>query len=44
MDITGYQILLWVKRGTLQDFRGGPVAKTPCSQCREAQVRSWLGN
>lgn len=26
------------------DFPGGPVAKTPCSECRGPGFHSWLGN
>ena len=29
-----------MKTGTLWDFPGGAVVKTPCSQCRGAQVQS----
>ena len=28
----------------LLEFPGGPVAKTPHSQCREPGFDSWLGN
>ena len=28
----------------LQDFPGGPVAKTPCSQCRGLQSNPWSRN
>ena len=27
-----------------QDFPGGPVAKTPCSQCRGPRFNPWSGN
>ena len=27
-----------------RDFSGGPVAKTPCSQCRGPGFDPWLGN
>ena len=27
-----------------EDFPGGPVAKTPCSQCRGPGFDPWLGN
>ena len=26
------------------EFPGGPVAKTPFSQCREPRFNPWLGN
>ena len=26
------------------DFPGGPVAKTPCSQCKGPEFNSWSGN
>ena len=26
------------------DFPGGPVVKTPCSQCRGPRFHPWLGN
>ena len=26
------------------DFPGGPVVKTPCSQCRRLEFNRWLGN
>ena len=28
----------------MEDFPGGPVAKTACSQCRGPGFDSWLGN
>ena len=31
-------------RSNGQDFLGGPVAKTPSSQCREPGFDPWLGN
>ena len=33
--------LKWRSR---KDFPGGPVAKTPCSQCREPRFNPWSGN
>ena len=40
------------KKETLIDYKkdkkgssaGGPVAKSPCSQCRGARFESWSGN
>ena len=32
----------WRLRETPEDFPGGPVAKTPCPQCRGAQVQSLI--
>ena len=28
----------------IRDFLGGPVAKTPCSQCRGPRFDPWPGN
>ena len=28
----------------IRDFPGGPVAKTPCSQCRGPRFDPWSGN
>ena len=33
-----------VMKESLWDFPGGPVAKTPCSQCRGPGFNPWLGN
>ena len=32
------------RKGILREFCGGPVAKTPCSQCRGARFNPCLGN
>ena len=32
------------KRGTLQDFPGTPVVKTPCFHCRGLGLHPWSGN
>ena len=29
---------------SFRDFPGGPMAKTPCSQCRGPGFSPWLGN
>ena len=34
----------WCHKGVIQDFPGGPVAKTPRSQCREAGFHPSSGN
>ena len=31
-------------RSRIRDFPGGPVAKIPHSQCREARLDPWSGN
>ena len=31
-------------KGHLRDFPGGPVVKTPRSQCREPGFNPWSGN
>ena len=33
-----------VKNLHFMDFLGGPVAKSPCSQCTGPRFNSWLGN
>ena len=33
-----------VLASSLRDFPGGPVAKTPCSQCRGPEFNPWSGN
>ena len=33
-----------IKLSDLGDFPGGPVGKTPCSQCRGHGFDPWLGN
>ena len=40
-------LLLLTREGsitTVGDFPGGPVAKTPCSQCRAPRFKPWSGN
>ena len=32
------------KENASRDFPGGPVAKTPCSQCRGSGFNPWSGN
>jgi len=31
-------------QNTVKDFPGGPLAKTPCSQCRGPRFKPWSGN
>ena len=35
---------LLLKTISFWDFPGGPVAKTPCSQCKGARFDTWSGN
>ena len=35
---------VWVTRKASEDFPGGPVAKTPSSQCRGPRFNPWSGN
>ena len=39
-----YQTALWGELKCKGDFPGGPVAKTPLSQCRESGFDPWSGN
>ena len=32
------------KKKKARDFPGGPVAKTPCCQCRGPEFNHWSGN
>ena len=32
---------MYLKRREIQDFLGGPVAKTQCSQCRGPTIPGW---
>ena len=34
----------YLKTTSLWDFLGGPVAKSPCSQCRKLGFDPWWGN
>ena len=36
--------LCTTKEGVVRDFPRGPVAKTPCSQCRGPRFHPWSGN
>ena len=40
------KIFLKIKLNEMKnlDFPGGPVDKTPCSQCRGPGFNPWLGN
>ena len=33
-----------ISKNGLRDFPGGPVGKTPCSQCRGPGFNPWLEN
>ena len=39
-----FGFLLYIKNVFLGDFPGGPVAKTPCPQCRGPRFHCWSGN
>ena len=39
-----YYFLSTLQRYCFRDFSGGPVVKTPHSQCRRHRFNSWLGN
>ena len=50
MLVSGKEVFLLSRMPVLhleaftQDFPGGPVAKTPCFQCRVQGFKPWLGN
>ena len=37
-------VYLFIKTMVSKDFPGGPVAKTPHSQCRGSRFHPWAGN
>ena len=39
----GAQTMVVAELGGMGDFPGGPVVKTPCSQCRGPGFESWSG-